>query len=200
MKCIGRKKLVLLILGLVLILGATSLFADDSNYRSYLYATKAPAKYTLSKDFKVLVFIIGFDYQWENTLESAIQVALKKQGIKSEIVSDYIMMDYSLPLEDMLEEAYDRMTDLGLSMFEGQITGYTEELSTYEYGGGVAELTATFLIASLLYTDGFLTTIEISTEAKTNNLESLRATRVDACESMAEKLVERYVSLITDKK
>ena len=201
MKYMGKKIAVFLILGMILVMGANALFADESNYRSYLYSTKPPEKYVLSKNSTVIIFVMGFDYQWENTIELAIQESLKKQGIKSEILSDYAMLDYSLSDDEIIEDATTVLSSLMLSSktsFGAEIIGFLEGWSSYEYGGGVAELSASFFIYSFDTPEDALGSIEISTECKGNKMESLRATRIDACESMADSLVEKYLKLITN--
>lgn len=199
MRNLGKKVVATLVLGLMLVLGANSLFADSSNYRSYSYSTKAPDKYSLSRNDKVLVLVFGFDYQWENTIELAIHDALKDRKIDSVVFSDYAMLDYSLPEDKLMEETSAKMDSLSSSLnYNAAITGYLEDYSTYTYGGGVAELSATVMVASMDYSDGFLKKIQISTESKDNTMESLRATREDACKNMAEKIAEEYVKLLTN--
>ncbi|MCR5760403.1 MAG: hypothetical protein K6F82_00135 [Sphaerochaetaceae bacterium] len=154
------------------------------------YAESAAFSNVRFQKNKIVFVTACFDtFSWNRAAENLIRDELEKNGIEVKVMTDYAdasqyIYDETASLPELPLEAY---ADYSMAVFPSDIY-------TYTYGGGISQ--AGFIV-TVISPNGNCR-IELQTEADTNDMLSLNATKGPVLESMAKALVQEYLKYVKE--
>jgi len=180
MKKVLRKAALVLLLSLVV----PCVFAQ--NYTTYAESSNLN-KQAINKSGTIWLLSLDGSFSWNRATERALQKAFEDKGFSVILTTDRI------DISGMDNQSMELLkNELNKTIFRYILTIRPEEIYTYTYGKGISRMEFAGEI-----TDHFSGTnvmlFELSTEADSNDMLSLNASRGPALASMADAVVTEYM-------
>ncbi len=183
MKNHAMKKAVVLLLLSVL---TPCIFAQS--YQTYAESS-AFNNASFNKSGSIFITACFNTFSWNRSAENMVREELKKNGIEAKVMTDYADATpyFDEDVENFPDLPLEAACDYYMLIFPG-------DTYTFTYGGGISQMDFSILVNS-----GFGSCqIDLHTEADTNDMLSLAATKGPALESMAQAFVKEYLKYVKD--
>ncbi len=166
---------------------ASALHAQS--YSTYAESAKM-RKEPISKASVIWILSDTTSFMWNRSIESSVKDQLTKKGIEVRLTTDLV------DISQMEQEEFEQLGTMIRESDADYLLGLEmKDIYTFAIGEGIKSLDISATLFDFV-TNTILLRIELSTEADTNDFESLNATRSPALRSMSESLAQEFMKYV----